>query len=179
MEIEKSIPLLDDILFCWKDKMGSAYQGYKNHVSRMVNICFYLRECNEEEKEKIIIAGAFHDIGIWAGGTMDYLPPSLPPLNEYLQSRNLTDWSVEIELMINEHHKIREYRDDQYPLVELFRKADLVDFSLGLFKFGVSKQYISKVNAVFPNAGFHLFLLKTATKWFVKNPTNPAPMMKW
>jgi hypothetical protein len=177
--VECKIPLLEEILKEWKDTTGSEYEGYKNHVYRMIHFCLALKDCNEEEKEKIIIAGAFHDIGIWIKDTIDYIPPSLPPAMAYLKNRNLEAWSTEIELMITEHHKIREYESVTYPLVELFRQGDLVDFSFGLFKFGIPKAYINQVKAKFPNAGFHKNLGKRAAKWFAKHPLNPAPMMKW
>ena len=128
---------------------------------------------------KIIIAGAFHDIGIWIENTVDYIPSSIPPAMAYLQRRDLAAWSTEIELMIAEHHKITAYQDQTYPLVELFRKGDLVDFSFGLVKFGVPESYIKDVKAEFPNANFHKDLGKRAARWFVKHPLNPAPMMKW
>jgi len=140
-------PLLDEILADWKNTIGDDFQGYRNHVHRMILCCFALKdlaneELSEEEKEKIIIAGAFHDIGIWIDNTLDYLPPSIPPARKYLKNRRLESWSTEIESMINEHHKIREYKDTNYPLVELFRKGDLVDFSLGMIKFGLPKRDI-------------------------------------
>ena len=110
--IIEELPLLDEILVDWKDTIGDDFQGYKNHVHRMILCCFALNnltneELDKEEKEKIIIAGAFHDIGIWIEDTLDYLPPSIPPAREYLKKRGLESWSTEIELMINEHHKLR------------------------------------------------------------------------
>jgi len=179
VNIETQIPLLEEILGDWKDIIGQEYAGYKSHVYRMVNFCLALKECSQEEREKIIIAGAFHDIGIWLDDTLDYLPPSLRPAREYLISRNLQEWSTEIEAMICEHHKLREYKDEAYPLVELFRRGDLVDFSLGLFKFGLPKSYIQSVKEKFPNAQFHKNLLKRVARWCLTHPFNPAPMMKW
>jgi hypothetical protein len=81
--------------------------------------------------------------------------------------------------MITEHHKFREYKNPDYPLVELFRKGDLVDFSLGTVKFGLAKQDIKKLKIEIPNAGFHKGLAKKVAKWFIKHPLNPAPMFKW
>ena len=179
MIVEEQIPLLEEILTEWKETIGNEYEGYKNHVYRMIHFCLALKDCNQEEKEKIIIAGAFHDIGIWIKDTVDYIPPSLPPAKEYLKNRDLEAWLTEIELMITEHHKVKEYRGTTYPLVELFRKGDLVDFSFGLFKFSISRTYIKQVKAKFPNADFHKNLGKRAAKWFMKHPLNPAPMMKW
>jgi len=179
MKVEIQIPLLEEIFSEWKDIIGSEYEGYRNHVYRMINFCFLLQPCSDEEKKKIIIAGAFHDIGIWVKNTVDYIPPSLPPMIDYLKTNDLISWTDEIQLMITEHHKVRECKNEQYPLVELFRKADLVDFSFGLVKFGLSKETIENVKTKIPNANFHKNLGKRAWFWFLKHPFNPVPMVKW
>ena len=179
MQIEKDIPLLDAILLDWKDIIGSDFNGYRNHVYRMINCCFKLKECNGEEKQIIIIAGAFHDIGIWIKNTLDYIPPSLPPAMAYLKANNLEVWSEEISLMISEHHKLKKYKSKPDTLVELFRKGDLVDFSLGMFKFGIDKAFLKALKTEFPNNGFHKGLVKKSAKHFIRHPLNPAPMMKW
>ncbi len=179
MHIYKELPLLETILADWKVVIGADYDGYRNHVYRMINCCFALKACSEEEQQKIIIAGAFHDIGIWIDNTMDYIPPSLPPATAYLKANGLERWDEEIRLMISEHHKLRPYKDKPGLLVELFRKGDLVDFSLGLFKFGIDKTYLKSLKAAFPNSGFHKGLVKKSIKRFLHYPLNPAPMMKW
>jgi hypothetical protein len=179
MLIEPTIPLIESILGEWKNLIGKDYEGYKNHVYRMIHCCLALKECNSEERERILIAGCFHDIGIWIDNTVDYIPPSLPPAREYLKRRGLEQWIPEIELMISEHHKITPYKNDAYPLVELFRKGDLVDFSFGLFRFGLPKDDLDRLKAQFPNAGFHANLARLAAQWFPQHPFNPAPMMKW
>ena len=179
MQIEKHIPLLEDLLSEWKEVIGDEYMGYRNHVYRMIHFCLSLKECSAEEKEKVIIAGVFHDIGIWIEDTADYIEPSVPPAIAYLERRNLQAWNEEITLMITEHHKIREYKGELSDLVELFRKGDLIDFSLGVFKCGLTKAYIREVKKSFPNASFHKNLGKLASRWFIKHPLNPAPMMKW
>lgn len=179
MPVETQIPLLDEILEPWKPIIGDDYVGYKNHVTRMLNFCFYLTIPSKEERKKLIIAAAFHDIGIWSDNTVDYLPPSLKQAREYLKANGLEDWTEEIELIINEHHKVRPFKDERYPLVEWFRRADLVDFSLGLIKNGVSKSFIDEVKEALPNAGFHKRLMQLIWKQIKKEPLNPAPMMKW
>ena len=179
MHIEKNIPLLDAIFEDWKDVIGADFDGYRNHVYRMINCCFKLKTCSEDEKQKIIIAGAFHDIGIWIENTLDYIPPSLPPAMAYLKANNLEIWSEEISLMISEHHKLREYKDKKGTLVEIFRKGDLVDFSLGMFKFGIDKAFLKALKTEFPNSGFHKGLMKKSAKRTLRHPLNPAPMMKW
>ncbi|CUR34532.1 hypothetical protein [Planktothrix tepida] len=61
MQIETSIPLLENILEPWKPIIGSQYQPYKNHVYRVVNFCFLLHQSTPDDREKFIIAGCFHD----------------------------------------------------------------------------------------------------------------------
>ena len=179
MPNEAEVQLIHKILSDWENVIGSAFEGYKNHVIRMASFCFAIRNCNAEEKMKIIIAACFHDIGIWAGNTLDYLPPSVPPALKYISQNQHENWSEEITLMITEHHKLTRYSESNNSLIELFRQGDLVDFSLGAFKFGIPSNYIKKLKTQYPNAGFHMSLLKLAAHWFIRNPLNPAPMMKW
>lgn len=179
MTIEKDIPLLEEILGEWRDRIGADYLGYRNHVYRMVNFCFSLRDHTAEERKKIIIAGCFHDLGIWPEGTLDYLPPSIVRAKEYLSIHTLDEWCPEIELMIGQHHKIHRFQDTQLPLVEEFRRADLVDFSLGLVKSRIPATYVKTVKAEFPNAGFHKQLVRNAGRWICRHPLNPLPVLKW
>lgn len=179
MMIENRIPLVDDILEKWKGEIGNDYHGYKNHVYRMINFCFALSDFSDRQREKIIIAGCFHDLGIWSNKTFDYLPPSIRLAKEYLRQNNLEQWSREIELMIGMHHKLGKYQDAQNPLIETFRQGDLVDFSLGIVKCGLPRKFIKSVKKEFPNAGFHKCLVRLASGWIFKHPLDPVPVLKW
>lgn len=176
MVIESDIPLIDEILDGWRDEIGGAWTGYRNHVYRMVNFTLALSVPDDEQREKVIIAGCFHDIGIWPGNNFDYLPPSIIRAKDYLERNDLPAWSDEVGAMIGEHHKLRRYPNS--PLVEAFRKGDLVDFSLGLLKHGLPGSFVSEVKAAFPNAGFHKNLVKIAGSWVCRHPLNPAPVLK-
>ena len=179
MQTSKADTLLCSLLEQWKGVIGSDFDGYKNHCRRMVAFCLAIRSCTDEEQEKVAIAACFHDIGLWTAKTLDYLPPSVIPAVEYLKGQGKEAWIEEITLMITEHHKLRTYTDTRYPLVEAFRKADLVDFSLGMVTFGLPRSLVSQVKGEIPNAGFHGGLVQKASAWFLKHPLNPVPMMKW
>lgn len=176
--LEEHIPLLEEILNPWESVIGNDFLGYKNHVYRMVHFCFALHPCDEVAQQKIIIAACFHDLGIWTEHTVDYLPPSICCAKDYLTEHGLEAWIPEIELMIDMHHKISAYENAEHPLVEIFRQGDLVDFSLGFIKHGLPQEFISRVKAQFPNAGFHKRLLQLAMNWFSKHPFSSPPFMK-
>ena len=179
MDIVTTHPLIETILGTWQDQIGETYEGYRGHVYRVFNICLALQDCSEQDTRKLAIAAAFHDIGLWSAQTVDYLPPSVDEARKWLVENELPQWSDEIGLMIDMHHKLRSYRNPDYPLVELFRKADLVDFSLGFFKFGLSSRFVSRLKREIPNHGFHKFLMRGAKDWFSKHPLSPPPFMKW
>ena len=179
MDIQTQHPVIETILSDWRDEIGDDYAGYRGHVYRMFNYCLAIYPSSEEEKTKLAIAACFHDIGLWSDHTVDYLLPSIAQAERYLKEARWEEWSEEIALMIEWHHKVLPYRDGRYPLVEVFRKGDLVDFSLGFFKCGLPGSLVRQVKAAIPNAGFHQFLLKGAKEWFVEHPFSPPPFMRW
>ena|GEM_PF-2124038 len=69
--------------------------------------------------------------------------------------------------------------ESEVEMVEVFRKGDVVDFSLGIVKCGLSGAYIRSVKQQFPNAGFHLRLVQLELGWLPKHPLNPLPVFKW
>lgn len=179
-QIEKEIPLIEEILAPWQQKIGSDYLGYKNHIYRVIHFCFALSPfITPEQRQKIIIASCFHDLGRWVDQNVDYIPPSIHLACDYLQNNRLECWIVEVALMIEMHHKLRAYTDPHFPLVERFRQGDLIDFSLGLCTFGVPKRFIREVKATFPNAGFHQYVLRRAGNWFAHHPFRLPPFLKW
>lgn len=46
MHIEPDIPLLEEILEPWRAAIGIDFDGYKNHVYRMVHCVFALHPCS-------------------------------------------------------------------------------------------------------------------------------------
>lgn len=179
MQPQANLAHIDGILSPWRAVIGDDYPGYRNHVARMVTFCLMMRPCSPEEQRKIEIAACFHDIGLWTHNTLDYLEPSVRPALDYLEAQGLSPWADEISRMILDHHRLRPVQDHPSPLVELFRRADLVDVSLGLIRFGLRRAAVEKVRAAFPNEGFHRMLARRSARWLIRNPLNPLPMMKW
>jgi len=173
-----SNPTIDHLMQKHKDMIGKDYERYKNHVYRVFLNCILL-DNNPTNEEKYAIASVFHDIGIWTDHTFDYLIPSIAKANQYLKEVNKVTWIEEITLMIDMHHKVSKYQGKHNKTVEIFRKADWIDVSLGFLTFGVNKQAIKANQKKYPNLGFHLFLIKSTLQAFWKHPLkNSLPMFK-
>lgn len=127
----------------------------------------------------ILIASAFHDLGIWTNRTFDYLPPSVELAKSYLSSHGLGALEAEVCTIISEHHKLLPYKGQFSLSVEAFRKADLVDISMGVIRFGLPSSFVQPVRAAFPNAGFHRLLVRLTARQFVQSPFRPLPMVHW
>jgi hypothetical protein len=78
------VPILDEVLGSYTTELGRDVVGYRNHVYRQFNLCLAFVGRDDPPIEKIAIASAFHDIGIWSARTFDYLAPSVSLAREYL-----------------------------------------------------------------------------------------------
>jgi len=169
--------LIDIILSDFKNDLDIHFKKYRNHVLRIYNYSMLLDD-DETNYKKYVIAATFHDLGIWHANTFDYLKPSIELARAYLIKNDKNDWIVEITLMIDMHHKRSFYKGEYEKTVEVFRKADWIDVTLGIKKYGLNKSKIKAIQKEFPNKGFHWFLVKQTFRNLLKNPTNPLPMFK-
>lgn len=69
--------VLEDVLLAHAPQLGADLPGYRNHAYRVANLCAALRPPDADSHERIAIAAALHDLGIWTADTFDYLPPSI------------------------------------------------------------------------------------------------------
>jgi hypothetical protein len=68
----------------------------------------------------------------------------------------MAGWIPEIEAMIVDHHKVTPSRANP----QSFRRADWIDASRGLRRFGLPRTFIAAVAATWPSAGFHRRLVE-------------------
>ncbi|MEX6689460.1 hypothetical protein QTN47_18275 [Danxiaibacter flavus] len=169
--------IVEDLMRQFKNVIGKDFEKYRNHVYRVFINCLLL-DNEKTNEEKYSIAAVLHDIGIWTNNTIDYIDPSVIRARQYLTSVGKDEWAEEITQMIYWHHKIKCYNGDYKQTVETFRRADLMDVSLGLFKFGNNHNTLKDSKKQFPNKGFHVFLLKKLGVNFIRHPLNPLPMFK-
>ena len=170
------IPAIDDVLNEHAAALRDDFLGYRNHVYRIVNLCVAL--AGRSELEKIAVAAVFHDLGIWTNGTFDYITPSIALAQEYLVARTGEDWTAEIAAMIADHHKITRSAAGPDSLIEAFRRADWIDVTRGLRRFGMSRAIVSRLFATWPSAGFHWRLVTLTLDRVRSHPLTPLPMVR-
>ena len=174
-----SLPIVEEVLHDHASKLGHDLIAYRNHVYRVVNLCLAIVGDSRVELDKIAVAAVFHDLGIWTNHTFDYIAPSVAIARQHLAARGMADWTPEVEAMIIDHHKITPSHANLHSLVESFRRADWIDVTRGLRRFGLPRKVIASVAAKWPNAGFHRRLVQLTMDQFWKHPLNPLPMVKW
>ena len=170
------IPTIDNVLNEHAMALGDDFLGYRNHVYRIVNLCVAI--VGQSELEKIAVAAVFHDLGIWTNGTFDYIAPSIALAHDYLVAHAREDWTAEIEGMIADHHKITRSTTNTDSLIEAFRRADWIDVTGGLRGFGIPRQFVARLFATWPSAGFHWRLITLTLDRFRSHPLTPLPMVR-
>jgi len=78
--------------------------------------------------------------------------------------------------VVAEHHRMTPYRGAHAPLVEAFRRADLVDVSQGAIRGGLPRAYVREVRAAFDVGNFFTKVVPLAVaKRLVTHPWDPMP----
>jgi hypothetical protein len=78
--------------------------------------------------------------------------------------------------VIAEHHRLKPYRGSHAGLAEAFRRADMVDVSQGLVRFGIPRPYVSAVRRSFDVGAFFTRVVPIAVVRNVRHhPLDPMP----
>ncbi len=170
--------LVEETLDAFREAIAGDLAAYRGHVYRVFNLCRGLAGAASDGDDKIAYAAVFHDLGIWSDHTVDYLPPSSRRLRARLDEDGRAAWSSELARMLDMHHKLTPYRGEHAALVEPFRRADLVDLSLGLVRFGLPRVFVREVQAAFPARGFHARVVQLVGGWALAHPLRPLPMFR-
>jgi hypothetical protein len=172
------IPTVDTVLNVYAAALGDDFEGYRNHVYRVANLCVSQSSGSTEEIEKIAVAAAFHDLGIWTDRTFDYLMPSVSLARAHLADSGRPEWIPEITGIILSHHKVSKYHGTGGSLVEPFRRADWMDVSMGVITFGLSRRLFEATLSLWPRAGFHKRLVQLTLRRVWTHPWSPLPMVR-
>jgi HD domain len=176
-EILRSLPLADEILDSHRQHAGgddAGFDAYKAHAYRVVNFARALAPDEPDRDDKLAVAAAFHDLA--AFDTLDYLVPSIEAQDAWLRQTGRDTLSDELALVVAEHHRLSGYGPTRphAPLVEAFRRADLIDLSQGLIRFGIPKTYIKEVRAAFDASVFFKRVIPSATLRAVRTLQQPG-----
>jgi hypothetical protein len=176
-EILRSLPLAEEILESHRHRArgdDEGYEAYKAHVYRVVNFARALTPDGPDRDDKLAIAAAFHDLA--AFDTLDYLVPSIEAQDAWLQQTGREAWSDELALIVAEHHRFSGYGPTRpyAPLVEAVRRADLVDVSQGLIRFGIPRSYVKEVRAAFDASAFFKRVIPSGTLRAIRRLQQPG-----
>lgn len=177
---------IDRRLAPWIAHLGADLTAYRNHALRVLAYCDALHAISPvadiqpvpSSTEAYLTAAAFHDLGIWSAGTFDYLAPSADLARAWLTEHGEDGLVSLVTEMIAEHHRLRRAGPPGTP-VEIFRRADAVDVSLAVVRFGITRASCRAIHRQFPDAGFHARLVVLTLAHTRRHPGSPLPMVKW
>ncbi|MFY0689580.1 MAG: hypothetical protein JXQ90_20585 [Cyclobacteriaceae bacterium] len=166
--------MIDHILEPYQAQLGRDFQAYLNHAKRVYEYSCMLML--HRESKKLAIAAAFHDLDIWVGESMNYLPGSAALARKYIESNQLDLLADEVAFVIDRHHQLTPIKGNIE--AEAFRKADLMDLSVGWVRFNIPKSIIIDAQRRFPRLGFTGLVTKKTMSYAVRHPLSPFPMMR-
>lgn len=140
----------------YREVLDADFDGYRGHVYRVLSYAMHFLGPAHPRRREVEAALAFHDIGLWTAGTLDYLGPSIAEADKDLEGSDL-DGAL-VRAAIRNHHKVTPYRGPHAEVVNAVRRADWVDASRGRLRKGLTRAQIAAVEAAIPNAGFHAAL---------------------
>lgn len=189
-----SHPVLDAILQHHKQEIGSAdYDKYRNHCLRVLSFAGYYYRHSYTTKDKatasstlppwndhilnvMALALAYHDIGLWTAGALDYLEPSVATMNRDFLLADTEESTISLpatfsdadlataRIMILQHHKYREWKkhpkfvEINEAAINAVRCGDWADATMGVIRTGLPTAYLEQAYTVIPEAGFHAML---------------------
>lgn len=190
IEVHKTSEHLEVRLTKYKDLIGGDYEGYRNHIYRVLSYSLHYLNTDavhlaEVQKFIPVIEEAlvFHDIGLWTDKQLSYLEPSSFRAKEALRGVYSEEELTLLHNIIFWHHKVTDFEGEHADIVNAVRKADWIDATMGLVNFGMPYSIISEVNAVLPESGFHRTLVEIGPRYYGYNVykivTELVTILKW
>lgn len=177
--MSRSVPVIDSVLETHAASLGGDFTAYRNHACRVLHLSAAIAGVDGAGLERLAVAAVFHDLGIWVAGTFDYLEPSAALAAEWLGTHGRADAIDEVVAMIRNHHKVTAWTGRPDWLVEPFRRADWIDVTYGVRRFGLSRSILRALAEEWPDAGFHRRLVQLTLARWRRHPASPLPMVRW
>lgn len=176
INIIKSSPNLDRLLNNYKELINDDFEGYKNHIYRVLTYSLHYLDADRTQDGKVLkylpvieAALVYHDIGLWTDRRLSYIEMS----SSRAKLEFVNNWSEDrLELLHNiiyYHHKITPFTGPNEKIVNAIRMADWIDATLGVVNHGMSSQHIRSVNEALSNSGFHYTLATIGYRYHDSN----------
>ena len=145
------------------------FERYRNHCLRVMTFTkHHLPEFVFEEYPNamniVAMAVAYHDVGLWTDGELNYLEPSAKRM-EFHATKEAVFEEKHIDIarqIIMQHHKLTHYSGDSSEavnaIVNAVRKADWADATFGIIRFDLPAALLEAAYAKVPEGGFHKML---------------------
>ncbi|WP_460812613.1 HD domain-containing protein [Nocardioides salsibiostraticola] len=99
--------VIDPILDSFADAIGEHLRIYRHHCLYVAHVARALAPESAARHDRALgIAAAFHDLGLFAEGTIDYLEPSVTLAAAYCEREGYADLVPLVTRLIENHHKI-------------------------------------------------------------------------
>jgi hypothetical protein len=126
----------------------------------------------EVDREVLLIAGLLHDVGLYAeashGGV--YVLEGAEFTADLLREQEWEEHRIRLCFdAIERHHETRS-QWDRGAEVELIRRADLVDLTRGLARFGLSREWLRDLFKSVPRTGTYRMIGLGVGKLLVQRP---------
>jgi hypothetical protein len=135
--------------------IGEDFDGYRNHVYRVLTYAMHFLDGEPRWREPIAFALAYHDVGLWTDRALAYLEPSERHAEDARATSAFDLNPTLIRDLIHWHHKVTPFRGDNARVVNAVRKADWIDASGGRLLKGLSRRQVVEVMTAIPPLGFY------------------------
>lgn len=165
--------VLDTELAKFSVAIGDEMDAYRNHCLRVLSFAVAhlggVKLVSSKSVDVMALALAYHDLGLWSDGALDYLEPSARQLEastrEKIEDEDVFNDSdiATARAIITEHHKLSDYHSHgdesiNANLVNAIRKGDWADFTIGIVRFGLPASFVESAYTKIPEANFHMIL---------------------
>jgi HD superfamily phosphodiesterase len=134
----------------------------------------------EVDREVLLIAGLLHDVGLYEeashGGV--YVREGAEFTAELLRAQGWDEERIRLCFdAIERHHEVRS-QWDRGAEVELMRRADLIDLTSGLVRFGLSREWLRDVFRSVPRDGTYATIGREVTRQLIHQPLKFAQIFR-
>jgi len=109
IKVIQSSPGIERHLTKYRAQIGEDWDGYRNHIYRVLSYTNYFLQGDEAQRDVIEAALVYHDLGLWSDASLAYLEPSTARALSDLKEEFTPEQLKLVEDIIMNHHKITPF----------------------------------------------------------------------